>query len=387
MTIQRPSDRTLSRGSLVVGAAAILASVAATWTLLGISGELAPVGSGLADVGPFVRYGLPAARTVHDLSAALTIGALVLGTWLLAPEPGSPSEELTGTRQRLVRIGFGAAVIWACSSAAVIVLTAADVSGLLVGERGFGAAVISFVSQTDLGQELGLSLALVIVAADIAFMATGVVAAAWAAVISMLAVLPLALGGHAAGSLDHVNSTDSLAIHLVAVCLWVGGLAALVLVARSLGGQLPTVASRYSTLAGGCFVAVAASGLINAWLRLGSLNALASAYGVLVVGKIVALILLGFIGWTHRRLTLRRVGRDRRWFLRLAAVELVVMGATLGLAVALSRSAPPARQAPGDRVSELLGYPAPPALTLGRYLTVFYPDLLWLVVAVGLAAA
>jgi len=204
--------------------------------------------------------------------------------------------------------------------------------------------------------------------------------------MSMLAVLPVALGGHAAGSLDHVNSTDSLAIHVVAVCLWVGGLAALVLVARGLGGQLPTVARRYSTLAGGCFVAVAASGVINAWLRLGSLNALASTYGVLVVGKIVALMLLGMVGWTHRRLTLRRIGVDRQWFLRLAAMELVVMAATIGLAVALSRSASPVQQGSVDRVSGLLGYPAPPPLTLGRYLTVFYPDLLWLVVSFGLAA-
>ena len=355
--------------------------------MLGISGELAPLSSGLSDVGPLVRYGLPAARTVHDLSAALTIGALVLGVWLVAPEPKRSLEELTGTRHRLVRLGFAAAVIWGFSSAAVIVLTASGVSGLRIGERGFGASVVSFVSQTDLGRELGLSLALVIVAANIAFMASGVVAAAWAAVISMLAVLPVGLGGHAAGSLDHVNSTDSLAIHVVAVCLWVGGLAALVLVARDLGGQLPTVASRYSTLAGGCFVAVAATGVINAWLRLGSLNSLATTYGTLVVGKIAALILLGMVGWTHRQLTLRRIGADRRWFLRLAAMELVVMGATIGLAVALSRSPSPSPgQGPADRVSGLLGYPAPPPLTRGRYLTVFYPDLLWLVVSCGLAA-
>jgi cytochrome c oxidase assembly factor CtaG len=39
-----------------------------------------------------------------------------------------------------------------------------------------------------------------------------------------------------------------------------------------------------------------------------------------------------------------------------------------------------------DRVSELLGFPAPPPLTAADYLTAFYPDLLWLVVSVGLAA-
>src|SRR5215213_2012966 len=388
MSPQTQDRPLLGRGALLVGAAVLVAGIVVMWAVLGVSGELASPVSGLGDVGPLVRFALPAVRTVHDLSAALTIGALVLGAWLVAPEPGSSSEELSGTRQRLVRVGFGAAVIWGCSSAAVIVLTASDLSGIPVGDQGFGTAVVSFVSQTDLGRQLGISLALIMVAVNLAFMASGVVvAASWAAVMSMLAVLPVALGGHAAGSWDHVNSTDSLAVHLVAVCLWVGGLAALVLVARRLGDQLPTVASRYSTLAGGCFAAVAVSGVINAWLRLGSLNLFASTYGALVVGKIVALSLLGMAGWTHRRLSLRRIDTDRRWFLRLAAVELVVMGATIGLAVALSRSAPPGRGAPLDRVSALLGQPAPPPLSPGRYLMVFYPNLLWLVVSCGLAAA
>jgi cytochrome c oxidase assembly factor CtaG/putative copper export protein len=378
--------RTLSRGSLVVGALVVVAGIVVVWAVLGSSGALAPAGSGLADIGPFVRFALPAARTVHDLAAALTTGAFVLGAWLAAPEPESSPEELTGTRQRLVRIGFAAAVIWACSSAAVLILTASDVTGIRIGERDSGAAVISFVSQTDLGRALGMSLSLIILAALLAFVATTVAAAGWAAVFSILAVLPVALGGHAAGSRAHVTSTDSLAIHLVAVCLWVGGLAALVLVARRLGDQLPTVASRYSTLAGGCFAVVAASGLINAWLRLGSLESLASGYGALVVAKAVALILLGFAGWTHRRLTLQGIGQNRRWFHRLAAGELVVMGATTGLAVALSRSAPPARSGAVDRVSELLGYPAPPPLTAANYLTAFHPDLLWLIVSVALAA-
>src|SRR5215203_5974876 len=97
------------RRLLVVGAAALVARLGVVWAVLGISGELAPFGSGLSDVGPVVRYGLPAARTVHDLSAALTIGALVLGAWLVAPEPENSFEELTGTQHRLVRIGFAAA--------------------------------------------------------------------------------------------------------------------------------------------------------------------------------------------------------------------------------------------------------------------------------------
>ncbi len=41
-------------------------------------GAQAPL-AGLLDPGALVRWGLPVARTVHDLAAALTIGSLVLG--------------------------------------------------------------------------------------------------------------------------------------------------------------------------------------------------------------------------------------------------------------------------------------------------------------------
>ena len=82
-----------------------------------------------------------------------------------------------------------------------------------------------------------------------------------------------------------MNAVDSLALHLLGATLWVGGLAGLLLIARHLGGQLPAVVGRYSTLALWCFVLVALSGVLNAGLRLGSWSALGSSYGLLVIGK------------------------------------------------------------------------------------------------------
>jgi putative copper resistance protein D len=100
--------------------------------------------------------------------------------------------------------------------------------------------------------------------------------------------------------------------------------------------------------------------------------------------------LLGVAGWLHRRTVIGRLEREPRLFMRLATVEVLVMAATMGLAVALSRSAPPVSTAEPDPVAVLLGYPAPPPLTLPRYFTTFYPEMLWLAVAavaLGLYAA
>lgn len=374
-----------SRWPALVAVAVAVAALLITLVVLGVTGQLAVVTPALFDPGALVRYGLPAVRTAHDLAAAVTVGLTFFAAWFVAPSPGAEGAKrdglkLEGPQRWLVRSSTTAALLWLVSAGAVIVLTAADVSGVRVGAPGFGAVAVSFVSQVDLGRSLGVSMLLVAVVATLTFLATRVVTVAWAAVLSLLALLPLALGGHAAGSQDHMNSVDSLALHLVGVCLWVGGLAALLLVSRRLGSQLSTVVARYSTLAGWCFVVVAVSGVINAWLRLGSLSNLGSTYGLLIVGKTVGLGLLGLAGWTHRRSLLRRLETQRHWFLRLASVELVVMGATMGLAVALSRSAPPDAGVLGDSASVLLGFPAPAPMTVGRYFSAFYPDVLWLLV-------
>lgn len=377
----------------LVSASGALAVVVAVG-LLARSGALAPVESGLFDPGAVVRVGLPAARAVHDIAAAVSIGLLVLATWCVAPEAevGQKTQPrmLTGARRMMVRMATVSSLVWLVSAVTVLVWTAADVSGFRLTDPGFSSVVVSFVTQIDLGRSLGVSALIVAVVVNLTMMATRIVTLAWAAVLSLLALLPLALAGHAAGSSDHMNSVDSLALHLLGVTVWVGGLAALLLSAKVLGAQRATVVGRYSTLALWCFVLVAVSGVVNAGLRLGSFAALGTAYGVLVIGKIVALGLLGLAGFAHRKITIGRLDERPRLFVRLAAVEVLIMGATMGLAVALSRSAPPVAEVGSDPVAALLGYPAPPPVTAARYFTAFYPEILWLAISVvlmGLYAA
>jgi len=376
-------------GRLVLVAATAV-SVVVALVLLGANGSLAAPGEGLLDPGALTRYALPAARAVHDVAASVTIGLLVLAAWAVAPDAGKSVDSLAGPRRLMVRAATVGGLVWAGSALVVLVLTAADVSGSSPAAPGFSLVFFSFTSQLELGRALVVSLLLVLLATVVSALATRVVAVAWAGVIALLAILPLSLAGHAAGAANHMNAVDSLALHLVSAVLWVGGLGALVLVSGRLGAQRDAVVRRYSTLAGVCFVVVAFSGVINAALRLGSVAALATPYGLLVVGKIVALGLLGVAGLLHRRHVIPRLATERSAFARLAAVELVVMGATVGLAVALSRSAPPvpeaatAGQGTDDRIASLLGYPEPAPFTLGRYLTAFSPDLLWLVVALAM---
>ncbi|MFP5282976.1 MAG: hypothetical protein ACLGIF_05950, partial [Actinomycetes bacterium] len=195
--------------------------------LIGTGAAGPPSGPLLFDPGAGVRYGLPVARVLHDLAAALTVGALGLATWLVGPDAGASPRALTGVRQVAMRVGTITVGIWLLASALTLVLTVADASGLSPSTPGFADLVASFATQVDLGRALLASLLLVAVAANLAVLATSVVASGWAAACAVVALLPLALTGHAAGSRDHMNSVDSLAVHLVGVVIWVGGLGAL----------------------------------------------------------------------------------------------------------------------------------------------------------------
>ncbi|WP_349876382.1 CopD family protein [Micromonospora sp. HUAS YX12] len=152
--------------------------------------------------------------------------------------------------------------------------------------------------------------------------------AATAAALATVAVVPPAFTGHAAGAGNHQIAVSSLTLHVVGAALWVGGLAALLMIRRAT--VLADVAGRYSRLALGCFAAVMASGTANAAVRLGSPAPLwQSRYGWLILGKLAALLILGVFGAAHRRRTLPQLRAGRHGaFTRLAAGQLVASAST-----------------------------------------------------------
>jgi putative copper resistance protein D len=136
--------------------------------------------------------------------------------------------------------------------------------------------------------------------------------------------------------------------------------------------HLPVIAQRYSMIAFWAFIAVALSGFGNAWVRITYLPDLwRTDYGRLVLLKAGLLITLGVIGYLHRKRTLPAItdDGDRRPLIRLAAVEVGIMAATIGVASALARTTtpPPSAAAPTD-TELVLGYDLAGPPDLGRLL-------------------
>ncbi|SCF25009.1 putative copper resistance protein D [Micromonospora viridifaciens] len=347
-------------------------------------GALAVAIPGLPDPGPVTTWALPLVRLLADALATLTVGMLVTAAFLL---PGN-GRTVSPHGWLLLRRAGALSAGWAAAALALIVLTVSDVLGFPL-QRLNGAAVISFASSISQGRALLLQAGLALAVAVLARVGVSRGLAATAAVLALVGVTPPAFTGHAAGAGNHQIAVSSLVVHVLAAALWIGGLAALLTVRRS--RHLADAASRYSRLALGCFTAVAISGITNAAVRLGTVDQLwQSRYGWLVAGKLLALVILGAVGAAHRSRTLPALHAGRRGaFARLATGELVVFAATLGLAVALSRSPTPVARNPADAdpLTELLGFPMPAAPTPGTMLGQPLPDLLFLAVTACAAAA
>lgn len=339
----------------------------------------------LADPGLLVRVGLPVVKAAHDLAVAGAIGTLLLAACVLPPS--SPAW------RRVVRAGALCAVAWTLAAVGVLVLSYADAAGRPVGGAGFGDELGFFLTSIDYGRQLLFTAVLAGVVATVAVGVRRPAGAALAVALAAVALVPLALTGHAAGAEDHEIATSSWWLHVLGISAWLGGLAALALVRRDLGSDLAAAARRYSEIAGWAFALVVVSGVANAYVRLNGPSDLLEGYGLLVLLKALATALLGVAGWQHRRAVLPRLDVDDergRAFWRLVSGELVLLGATTGLAVALSRSAPPVPdRAPTDPTpAEILtGEPLPPPLEPGRWLSETSVDILWLLVAVAAAVA
>lgn len=182
----------------------------------------------------------------------------------------------------------------------------------------------------------------------------------------LLAITP-ALSGHPSvqGPRGVFFPTD--VIHVVGASVWVGGIACLLLVlpaaTRKLEGPRRTrlllaTLARFSPLALACVIAIAITGVVQAYIDVRSFDGLLhSTYGVLVIVKVVLLLVLIGFGWANRlRIlpALRRLadrgespGRGGAAARRSMRGELVVMVAVFGVTAALVSYAPPIDAASG----------------------------------------
>ncbi|MGN8553373.1 UNVERIFIED_CONTAM: bifunctional copper resistance protein CopD/cytochrome c oxidase assembly protein [Microbacterium sp. SLM126] len=361
-------------GPVILVASALVVLV---WALA-FGGGAAPLAIG--DPGPIARWGLPVAKLFVNLSAAGMAGALVVALFALR----------SGEREFDIALDTASvsAAVFTVSAAATGFLTFIDAFNPAIDAGPeFGAQLGRFLVETEVGRTWLITTVAGAALTVLTFAVRSWTATFFVAILALAALVPMGTQGHSGEEANHHEAMTALILHIIGAAVWLGGLLLMVLVRPLLGrDRLATVLARYSSIALAAFIVVAVSGTVRAVIGLRDWSALLSPYGVILMVKIVALVLLGFLGAWYR---LRLIGRLRedaasRIFWTLVVGELILMGAASGAAAALARtpppvpSAPPAARTPAE---VLTGAPLPPELTPDRWLTAWNVDLLWAVLA------
>lgn len=374
-------------GALVVVGVVLAVAVGTGLTVLLAGDALAALG--LPDPGLATRAALPAARVIAECAAVIAVGSLLLAAFLVPPQASGYLDVSGYAALRAARV---AAAVWMLAAAAMVPLSAADAVGRPVAD------VLSPPVLADLTARLAQTGAWALTAGIAMLVAAGCWAVlSWGATVGLFllaigGLLPVALTGHSSAGGAHDIATSSLLYHLVAAALWVGGLVAVLChLARSgphagLATSL-LATSRFSRLALVCWIVMAASGTVNALIRVSPAELVSTSYGALLLAKIAALIALGVLGAVHRRGAVAAVGRGERGaILRLGGIEVLLMLATIGLAVALGRTPPPSGAlAEPSRTEVLIGYDLAGAPTAIRLLLDWRFDLVYGVLSLVLA--
>ncbi len=369
----------------MIAAPAILLLAAFVALLAGLAfggGADAPL---LVDPGAVARYGLPIAKMLVNLGGAGTIGALVLVLFAL----DSARPEFT----RALDVAAASAALWTVAAGATAFFTFLTAYQQPISlDASFGDILGSFLTTTELGQSW---LATVLIAAGVTVLCFAVrnqTALVFVTAIAVIGLIPMASQGHRGGTADHDSASSALFVHVLLAAVWLGGLVTLALIRDLVDrDRLGALMRRYSTLALLSFVVIAITGYVSAEIRVSELANLLSPYGVLVLVKVAALLVLGLLGAAQRRVFIRRMAsaaasRPRGWFWAIVALELAFMGIASGVAAALARTATPvvpvsAADLADPTPAELLtGRPLPPPVSFENLFTLWSVDVIWLLV-------
>jgi len=248
---------------------------------------------GAADNGAMI-----ATRAIHFAATATVTGMLLFRAVVANPALRLQEAAATPFRTQALRGAWIGLAVTVTSGVLWLLLQALSMSGLPLREAVTSEVLASVLNDTQFGQvsEVRAGLAIVL-AACLAFDRFPL--AGWLALTAALGLAAaIAWTGHAAstpGAEGNFHLTAD-ALHVLAASAWIGGLVSLVLLLAVIGKLAPSsgavlaqeIASRFSTLGVLSVAILVLSGIVNAWILIGSFRALlVTEYGQILILKLV----------------------------------------------------------------------------------------------------
>lgn len=265
--------------------------------------------------GAGVNVPLIAVRAIHFGATALTAGTVVFRTVVAKPAlDAEPAAKLV--RTQTLRVAWIGLAVTALSGVVCLLLQTVSMSGLPAGEAMTGRVLWTVLDQTQFGLvEQIRSLLAIVLAVCLAIQRPWTDWLGFAAALGLTAAI--AWTGHAGSTLGAIGDlhVTADALHLLAAAAWIGGLVPLVLLLAAVRrhhtvewtSQARDVTRRFSTLGTVSVATLMASGIVNAWILVGSVHGLlVTEYGRLLMLKLgVFAIMLVFAAMNRFWLTPR----------------------------------------------------------------------------------
>jgi len=236
-------------------------------------------------------------RAIHFAATATTTGTLVFRAVVAEAASRSATPAAVIVRTQTLRVAWICLAISAVSGVIWLFLEAASMSGLSFAESMTSDVLPKVVNETQFGLVSDIRLVLAVMIAGCLAYDRFPLARGLALGLAFGLTAALAWTGHAGSTADERGMLHLTAdtLHLLAAAIWLGGLVSLVLLLsatrhdRTYAGVTfaRDATKRFSTMGVAIVVVVLATGIVNAWILVGSLHALiATGYGRLLMLKI-----------------------------------------------------------------------------------------------------
>jgi putative copper resistance protein D len=245
-------------------------------------------------------------RAIHFAASATTAGAVMFRVFVAEPALRPSSDGCAIVQSRIAALTWTGLAIAAATGLVWLALQTMSVTGLPFGDAMRSGAMLTVANETQFGlvSEIRAALALLLA---VCLVLSRFVLSRWLALIAASGlVAAIAWTGHAGSTLGELGNLHLTAdvLHLGATSTWIGGLFGLSIlfaVGRRRAAfeweplQLDAVL-RFSTFGMISVAALILSGIMNAWILVGSFHALlVTDYGQLLLLKIVAfVVMVGF---------------------------------------------------------------------------------------------
>jgi putative copper resistance protein D len=314
------------------------------------------------------------------LLAFATVGTLLASSLFVINENGA----LTAAGLRLKKIAGVLASLWLLSAFVGVILKVAQILGTNFAGSFDGTTINSYLTQTELGKSMLvqlIGLAIVSIAIPLFKRSLPLVIITGIALLALIAPI---FQSHAAVSGSHALAVGSLATHVIALTLWVGGLFGIIAIPRE--DRVPAL-YRFSQLALWAAIAVVSSGLATSWTRLNEKAAWGTQYSYVVIAKVLLTIALLAMGYANRKSLESRDELRLQELTRLVGVEAMVMASVVLMGSWLSQIQPPIGDTTNLTAAQIIvGQETPPAPSLLNVLKLYNPDALMIAILVTAVA-